>query len=760
MRSSALALLIGTALVGSGCGKKQQQSQPEAPPDKGQAEPNADPAAERNKQLAGLKTTRQETRRASIEELSWLAEDDPAVLPALVELLRDKSTAGAGKTLANQINSTREAAALAIMACTKGEAVMKEKGLAVLREGLTDPSPVIREHTAYTIGQLGPVARPLAPDVQKLCTDPDANVRGAAFDALRVTGVADPAALTKLLKHDNEEVVRLSAELIPLVAEMPAEAVAPLSEALGSTNSNVRAAAAEGLALAGPKAAPAAQPLADVIKKSYPEKFDPTAPTMRHEGPELSYWKALVKIGEPAVGPTAKLLEHPNPLVRAHAARVLGEIGPPAKVAADALKKALGDTYATVCVEAAVTLCKLGEAKDDALALVKKALETPTQNVAATAIEGIYRMGADGKPLVPQALTKLSDPNPYTRLAAVTLAGLLPPEEATKAAADVGKQATDAEPDIRRCVGRVLERLGPAGAPAADALGKALPNEKELDIRDQFVEALVAMGAGAKPALPGLLPLLTQKGLDASLRTRALAAVVAADPSSPEVAAALVKAAADDDQTVRAAAAAALGKLNPLPPDALATLQRMAKSDARNGPRVAALRAITAAGPRARAAKADLEAIAGGPQPGLALWAKVASAAIDGDVKRTAPTVRAGLADRNAQARSAAAEALLVIGPTDADLPILLKLMKDVVGTTRAASATAAGRLGASAKDAVPQLRRLLDDREVEVRVAAADALGQIGPAARPAMAKLNELLADPSVKLAAQRALDKIGTK
>src|SRR3954468_24584067 len=124
MRLSTL-VLFGVALLATiGCGKKPApQPEPEGPNVK--VEPAADPAAERNKHLANLKSRRQDTIRASIEELSWLAEDDPTVVPALVELLRDKGTAGAGKTLGNQINSTREAAALAILACTKGEAKMK-----------------------------------------------------------------------------------------------------------------------------------------------------------------------------------------------------------------------------------------------------------------------------------------------------------------------------------------------------------------------------------------------------------------------------------------------------------------------------------------------------------------------------------------------------------------------------------------------------------------------------------------------------------
>jgi HEAT repeat protein len=755
MRHAApLALLFGLVLA-AGCGKTPA---PPAPEPEAPAVVAGDPAAARNKSLAELKSTNQKVRRAAVEDLSWLAEDDPAVLPGLVEMLRDKGTARAGHTPPNEINSTREAAALAILQCTNGPKVMKDKGIPVLREGLTDPAAAVREQTAYTVGLLGPLSKPLAADVQKLCTDPDANVRGVAFDALRVTGVADPVALAKLLGHDSEDVVRLASELIPLVPEWPDAAVAPLAEALASANAHVRAAAATGLGAAGAKAAPAAPRLAAAVEKYYPAEYDPRA--ARADAVADTYWSALGRIGEAAVAPTAKLLGHSNALVRWLAARTLGDIGAPAKAASGALKTALGDTIVNVAVEAAVALCKVGEERDAAVALMKRAIDAPNQGVARFAIEGIPRMGGAGEQLVPLALAKMADPNPNTRFAAVWLVGQLPPAEAARVAAEVGKRATDEEVDIRRIAGRVLEQLGPAGAPAADALGKALGVETEPDVREQFVEALVALGPGAKPALPGLLPLFADKSLSAATRAKVVAATAVADPASAEVSAALTKAAADPDATVRAAAVTALGTVDPLPRDALSVLVNVAKRDAANGPRVAALRAITAAGPRAKAARADLEAMSAGPQPGLALWAKVAAAAVDGDVKRAAADVRAGLAGRNPQARASAAEALLVIGPTKDDQPALLKVMKDPSSSTKLAAAAAVGRLGAAAAEAVPDLTRFLNDKENEVIAAAADALGRIGPAALPAVPRLKQLRTNPEARGAAQRALDKIGAK
>lgn len=757
-----LALLLGIGFA-TGCGKKPAPPPPDDAKSDNKGKVTAPPVDEatawRNKQLTAMKGKTDTTRRVAIDELSYLVLEDPEAGPALLEMLKDKGTNGPGRTLTNQINSTREAAALALLkAGPKGEALLKDKGIAILRDGLSDPLPAVREHSAYTIGQLGPMSKPFAADIQKLCIDKDENVRGVAFDTLRITGVADPVALAKLLKHENEDVIRLAAELIAIIPDMPEGAVGPLAEALGSMNTNVQTAAANGLAAAGPKAASAVPVLVAAINKYYPKEYDPKEP--RVEGVENAYWRALARIGEAAVAPTAKLLEHTNMVVRSQAAWTLGEIGAPAKSAKDALKKALTDQTINVAAEAAVTLCKLGEAQEDAAALIKRGIEAPIPGVAAYAIEAITRMGATGKPLVPLALTKIADPNSYTRYTVVSLVGKLPPDEAAKYAAEVGKLATDTEPDVRRAVARVLEQHGTYSSPAADALGKALATEKELDIRDQFVEALIAMGVGAKPALPALLPLVAEKALLATLRTKVIAAVVVADAGSPEVAVAIVKAASDDDGGVRAAAASAMGHLNPLPPDALNTLVTMAKADAKNGPRIAALRALTLAGPRARSARAEIEAMSTGPQPGLAIWAKVALAAVDGDVSKSAPLIRAGLNDRNAAARSSATEALLIVGPTNDDLPTLLKLLKESLSTTRIAAATAAGRLGAAAKDAVPQLVRLLDDREVEVRLPAAEALGRIGAASLPAVAKLKELRFDPLVKTTAERALLKIGAK
>ncbi|HEY1190027.1 MAG TPA: HEAT repeat domain-containing protein, partial [Gemmata sp.] len=672
----------------------------------------------------------------------------------------DKGTNGSGHTRANQINSTREAAARALLKSgPKGEALLKEKGLPILREGLTDPSPAVREHSAYTIGQLGPMSQALAPDVQKLCTDPDANVRAAAFDALRLTGIADPVALAKLMTHEDEETARLAGELVSTLTALPKGAAEPLGAALKSSNPNIQRAAGDALALMGPDAAPAVPALVALLKAAYKDR-DPANPRAEEFGPEISAWGALGRIGEPAVAPTAKLLDEPDPLFRYYALRTLGDLGPVAKPAAASVKKVLQDQIADNALEAACTLLRMGESTDDALALLKRALDSDARGIAALGIQAIGRAGPPAATLVPEALSKLTNPDTFARNAALELIATLPLATGTKHAEEIGRLATDEERVIRNQAARVLVRFGPAGAPAADALGKALPNEKDPGVRDQFVNALLAMGVGAKPALPALLSVIEDTNFPLQLRLNVVAALVVVDPSSPEVTAGLVKATQNAETAIRAAAATAMSQLNPLSAGALSTLMKMAKGDSRNGARVAALRALAVAGTKAKPVRAELEAMTTHPQAGLAFWAKVALAAVDGDVSKAGPVVRAGLSDRNPAVRASASEAILVTGPTKADLPALLNLLKEPGPAARAAGAAALGKLGADAKDAVPQLARLLDDPDSEVRIPAAEALGRIGPAALPAVRKLKELLRDPLVWPTAQTALAKIETK
>jgi HEAT repeat protein len=582
-----------------------------------------------------------------------------------------------------------------------------------------------------------------------------------AFDALRSIGITDVAGFAALLTNENSDIAGLAAELVPGLPNVPEPAVALFMQALKSQSEPVRIAAAEGLSHAGTKAGPAAIALAEVIKTTYPPEYEPNTVIML--GSDLAYWRALGQIGEPAVAPLAGLLAHTNAVVRGMAAQTLGELGPCARPTATKLKDALKDKFAFVAIEAACALARIGEGTADAVELIKRAIDAPN-NVARTAIEAIPRMGAAGKPLVELALKKLSDKeNSSARFAAIGLIEGLPPGEAMLRAADLGRLVTDEIPEIRQRAAFVLERLGPIGSAAAKSLGEALATDKDESLRDQVVDALLAMGPGAKPALPALLHLAADSTLPVSRREKLIAAIVAADPASPMVATTLIVIAGDSDASLRAAAATALGQLDPLSPDAILKLVALTKTDKRTEPRAAALCALAEAGPRAKSARREIQAIAAGTiQDGQAFLARLAIAAMDGETAKAATIVHAGLTDNKADLRASAASALIRLGPKPDDFPALMRLLNDRDGSTREAAAKCLGRLGPVAKEAVLRLTKLLtDDATSDVRIAAATALGDIGPAALAAIPKLKQAArTDRVVEPAARKALEKLGVK
>ncbi|MCE9564092.1 MAG: HEAT repeat domain-containing protein [Planctomycetes bacterium] len=774
-----LVLFVLLLSFAGGCSKKKPEPVPEPEPET-KADPVETLAKDRAYWFKGLNSKDAKVRQDAADELTAWVATDPDTVDTLIGLLKDRTTTGAGKTLPNRFNSTRELAVdILNRGGPKGQAALKDRGFAILREGLNDPDAAIREHTLHTIGTLGSMAKPLSPDVLKLCTNPDPNIHRVAFDTLRAIGGAEPLDITNMLTSKRHDIVRLAAEQLSSFSKVPEEAVPNLIVGLKDKSPAIRTPCAAALATIGPKAAPALDALIKAINETYPKEVDPMA-----NAPELSadaaYWSALTAIGEPAVAPTAGLLKHTNPYVRTYAAQTLGEIGEPSKVAADKLKAALKDDYGNVAIEAACTLCRIGEGKDDAVELVKKAMDAPN-TIAQTAIEAIPRMGDAGKSLIPVALEKLKSENPYARYAAVGVVGTLEPAEAAKYVPELAKLATDngagagtpelerrGAREIRLRVAAVLIKLGPLASPAAEAIGKAIPNEGDSGLRDQFIEVLVSMGEGAKPAFPALLTIAADPSTQPDRRAHLFDVLTIIAPGSKEVSGILLKAAGETGSPVRFVAITKMAKFDPMPPEVLAKLVEMATTDRATNVRAAALRALASAGVRAKPVKADIEKIASGSIPEFALTAKVTLAGIDGNLASVAGDVRTALTDKNAQVRLAAVDALFLIGPEASDVPTLQKLLMERGDSTKEAAAKCVGRLGPAGKDAVPQLVRLLDDRDGNVRIAAANALGDIGPAAKDAVEKLKAMRgmgkrnesSDPTAGPAAGVALTKIVVK
>lgn len=765
--SRFLALLALFVLL-AGCGKKPAPSpapEPEvkvAPPGKAEPEPVA--PSDRDLWIVDLKSTNRDKRKDAIEALSILAETDEATRDALVDVLRDRTTDGVGKTHPSKITSTREAAAIALLkAGAKGEAALGEKGIVPLREGLVDKDAAVREHTAHVIGLLGPIAKPLSGQLLRAAADDKSEqVRAIAFDSLRAVGVTDVATLAALMnRKEPADVKRRAAEIISVLPEFPPGAMPSLLRALDDDDEVIRISAGIAIDTAGVKNASKEAPayLVGAIKKGFPPMFDEKL--YRPDDPQYVYFTALGKQGKHAVQPAMELLKHKNWVVRYHTLLAFAEIGKDAKEAAPLIRDLFSDPE--VALEAVVTLYRVGDDEfEKTLDLLATALASIRPQSVLASLDAITRIGPAAKRLYPAALAHLASSEAVVRFAAIGLVASLESAEAAKQVPALAKLATDPEALNRRRAGSVLEKLGPTSAPAAEAIGTALKTETDEAVREQFVDALLAMGPSAKSAVAGLASLIANPDASLPIRLKVVSALIQADPASKATADALIAASKDRDAMVRKAAAGALGKLNPLPDDARAALVKLLKSDSNGAVQLAAARGLAVAGPRAGGAKAELEAAANSKLPATAFWAKVAIIGVTGDLTKAGPVVRDGLKDRNGLVRAAAADALALVGPAAGDVPQLIRISRESTTGAGEAAAHTLGLIGPAAKDAVPRLIELVSIPDTPTRIAAAEALGRIGlPSAAPAIPKIRDAIrADPGFSIPGHKALEKLGVK
>lgn len=709
---SAVVLL---ALV-TACSKKSDTPEQAAPPQ----DPAVTAKASRDKAISRLKASRSEE---AAWELAVLSDVDKDVVPALVEALKDKANAGLGRRLPDQYSSVREGVVNALIWCEDpGIAALKDKGFVILREGLADPIPAVREHTILAIAVLKDHASPLAGDIFKLCTDPNEKVRGVAFDTLQKIGVPDSLGMVLLLSHKESDVRRLAAEAVLNLEQVPDAALEPLLKAFQAEDATVRAAAIRAVSTLGPKAEKAVPLAVKAIRKTY---ADPDPDML--EGEDYPYWAILLRVGPKAVPALQELLKDRSIQVQRAAAQTLALIGPPAKDAAADLKAALMGMDARLVFNAAVALCRIGTGEDEAVAAVTRGLNNEDDLVVSNAIDTIPFMGKAGASLIPIGLAKAESEMPFTRRSALELA----------------------------------VQLGPEGAVAAAALGKgAADDENELLLRERYIKALGAMGPAARPALASLYTLARGKDEKIELRRAALNASVAIAGESPETTEVLKQAAADSSAELQTGAAQAMGQLKPMPPEVATTLAGMMTKSRSMAVRRTAAKSLALASPPPANAKAELETVAKG-RDDLAFWARFALASIDAKPDGIETLVRDGLKDRRVPAIRAAAIACLPrLGTANAkDLPTLTEMLGDGSPEVRAAAAVEVARHGAAAKNAVRPLIPLLFDRNSEVQFAAIAALAAIGPDAAPAIPRLKRLLrtGDESTVFAVQLAIPRI---
>jgi HEAT repeat protein len=288
-----------------------------------------------------------------------------------------------------------------------------------------------RAEAARILGRLGPPARPALRALLPCLEDQDAKVRKEAEEAvLRVVPGAGP------------------------------EALPVLTALLGSPDARTRARVAEILGHLGPPARPALL-----------RCLEDQEAVVRRQAEEAVLRVVAGAVPEALPGLLA-LLASPEPRTRAAAARVLGEIGPPARRALPALLCCSEDQVAEVRRQAEDAVLRVVPAAGpERVADLTGLLAAQNARVRHEAARLLGELGEGAGPAVPALLPLLEDPDWGVRSA---------PFEALKRI-DAGTLASRLvewlpSPDRQRGnrASFELARLGPAAWPAVPALLRLL----------------------------------------------------------------------------------------------------------------------------------------------------------------------------------------------------------------------------------------------------------------------------------------------
>jgi HEAT repeat protein len=278
---------------------------------------------------------------------------------------------------------------------------------------------------------------------------------------------------------------------------------------------------------------------------------------------------------------------------------------------------------------------------------------------------------------------------------------------------------------------------------ALSVLCEALDDE-DGGLRRSAACKIAEFGAAAGAAIPALL--VAMKGEDKSLRATAAYALWCVDNQQPEAIKTLLAALADkDDDRARWQAAYWLRAIGPATKEVIPALcAALGDSDTRLRAHVAETLGILHA--KAEVAVPALAATLKDPDWFVRSYAAHALAQFGKEAAKAIPALGEALKDKDGHVKVAAAKAIWKIeGKVDRAVPVLIETLKDFDESHYAAGSAAEmlGKIGPSAKAAVPDLTAMLQSGWRDTRIAAAFALCKITGKAEPGLAVLIKALED-----------------
>jgi HEAT repeat protein len=366
---------------------------------------------------------------------------------------------------------------------------------------------------------------------------------------------------------------------------------------------------------------------------------------------------------EPAVQPTvaelASQLKSPDATARLQAVEALAAQGEAARPAAANLVQAVNDEDAEVRAAAVVTLGQLVAEPDTAMPALAARLgdETETRRGPMWIVVGLS-LGNYGRTALPHITSALKGESAAAcRGALVAIDRLGKEASATVPELITIVQQNDPDPETRIYAINALRAIGPGAKDAVPELVKQL-SSNDFHTRYWACRALGAVGPEARSATGELIRCL-RTGVT-SVRRNAAAALGNIGPDVGQPAAdALIDALSDGVQPVRQNAVIALGQLKPLAAKAAPVIERMLQEPSKFTPRATAAKTLWQLDPESQTpVEALFRDLAENDEPWVA-------AEVFGEIKvtdETIPRLIALLDSPNDWTKQYAAVALLEIG--------------------------------------------------------------------------------------------------
>jgi HEAT repeat protein len=436
-------------------------------------------------------------RRQAVDALVTIRPGPKVMIPLFIQLMKD-SDPGVQMRVLNAVSEAGKAAVPGLIEALKNDevaywacVVLRDIGPAAkaavpaLAEKLNNPRPDIRMQAILALGAMDDAALPVVPQIAAALGDE--HTRAAATFVLgRLGDIPADAEQTIRSNAGSEDRFLSTVSLWALARVYPEDkvlrrrATEQLVARLKDQDPYVGAVAAKALATLPP--AP------EITIPIWERAMKEADTTTLHRA-----LNALASLGAPAVPRLVDIL-HKHKQLRVEVAYTLGQIGPAAAAATDALAELVGDEDVNLATEAILALGKIGPAAKSAVPALCAALEKKGEKNTHAIIFALGDIGpaaAAAEPMVRKAMD--SQDKSLAVIAARTFMLIQPASSSSQAAAKAVPVLVscldDPLPETRKAAAESLAALGPLARQAIPALKKAT-KDNVTAVREAAANAL------------------------------------------------------------------------------------------------------------------------------------------------------------------------------------------------------------------------------------------------------------------------------